>query len=126
MKLASPLSVMTSKTKKFYLNLNNYRNTHYAVLNKAKKVYKELMRPQIEKLPLLDTICIEYVVYPPTKRLFDIGNVTAVHKKFFEDALVELGVIEDDNYQFVLGSCERFGHIDKENPRVQINIVEIL
>ena len=82
----SPLSVQVSSNKKFILNLNNYRNTHYQVLNKAKVQYKALIMPQLLNIGKFKRISIHYRLFPKTRRRTDIGNVVAVHKKFFEDA----------------------------------------
>ena len=94
-------------------------------LNTVKKRYKEAIKDQIDKLPDYNKVTIHYKLFPKTKHLTDIGNVTAVHKKFFEDALVECGHLPDDNYNYVIGSSESFGHIDKDNPRVEITITEV-
>ena len=122
--LDSPLKVPVSKNKSFILNLNNYRNAHYQTLNKAKINYKAHMWEQIDGLPVFEAVMITYRLYPGTRRRTDIGNVTSIHQKFFEDALVELGKIKDDDYFHILGSESEFVEIDKENPRVEIWIDE--
>lgn len=119
----SPLKILKNKLKYFILNLNNYRNTHFRVLNNTKITYKTILAPQIKALPYYDKpVFIWYELYPGSARLTDIGNVVSVHKKYFEDALVELKKIEDDNYNWIVGSIETFGKIDKLNPGVQIYI----
>lgn len=122
MVILSPLSVYVSCRKKFILNLNNYRNAHYQVLNKAKIAYKTAIAEQVARLDKAEKVSIHYTLYPKTKRLTDIGNVVSIHKKFFEDAIVELGIIPDDNYRHVVSSSESFGSVDKINPRVEIRI----
>lgn len=124
-KIISPLKVVQSKKKMFILNLNNYRNAHYMTLNTVKRNYKEAVREQVEQLPEFKKVIIHYELYPKTRRRTDIGNVTAIHKKFFEDALVELGRIPDDSFDHVIGSTESFGCVDSTNPRVEILITEI-
>lgn len=94
-------------------------------LNKVKVEYKEAVREQVEKLPIYNKVMIHYEVYPKTQRKTDIGNVVAIHKKFFEDALVELGRIPDDSFDHVIGSSESFGCVDNTNPRVEIQIIEV-
>lgn len=116
----SPLSVPQSKTKKFHLNLNVYRNSHYLVLNTVKKNYKAIISDQIAYMQPLNKVYIKYTLYPKTKRLCDLSNIISIHKKFFEDALVELGKLPDDNYEHIIGSSEFFGCVDKDNPRVEI------
>lgn len=124
--ISSPLDVPVNKSgKKFILNMNNYRNTHYHVLNKAKKVYKELISQSILGLPLFNKIKLEFTLYPKTKRSTDLDNVCSIHAKFFQDALTELGRIPDDNYNHIVEVTYKFGSVDKENPRVDITITEI-
>ena len=89
--------------KKFYLNMNVYRNTHFHVLDNAKKKFKEnLFRDYPELLKIkAETVRVSYMVIAGTKRKFDTMNVVAVVDKFFLDALVQGGVIPDDDYTVV-------------------------
>lgn len=125
MKFISPLKVLASKVKYFILNLNQYRNTHYRVLNNCKINYKEAMRKQITASPKFKKVVCLYKVYAATKRSFDLGNVCSVHEKFFEDAFVELGKLEDDNIEFIPLVIYMGCGIDKENPRVEIEVLEL-
>jgi len=118
-----PLFVPINKSgKKYYLNLNKYRNTHYQTLNKAKVVFKEIVQNDINKLPSLDVIEINYLLFTGTKRLCDISNICSIVDKFFSDALVECGKLEDDNYLFLPKVSFEFGSIDKDDPRVEAHI----
>lgn len=124
-RFSSPLQIFVGK-RKFILNLNNYRNTHYRVLNNAKVTYKMYMKKQIEKLPRLQPpIQITYTVFKGDKRNCDIGNICSVHQKFFEDALVELGKLPDDNHNMVKRTIYEWGGIDRLNPCVQVMIEEV-
>jgi len=129
--LSSPLKVWRGKTKPrkakqwFILNLNNYRNAHYLVLNRTKINYKAAMANQIQLLPVMDyPITIHYTIYAKTRRKLDIDNVVSIHKKYFQDALVEMERIEDDDFDWIVGSSESYGGVDKENPRVEIHITK--
>lgn len=119
-----PISLQLG-SKRFYLNMNVYRNAHYYILNNAKHLFKELIKDDISKLPIMGAIEVEYCLYPGSKRLCDISNVCCVVDKFFSDALVELGKLEDDNYTCITKITYCFGSIDKENPRVQVTLKEI-
>lgn len=123
-KLSSPIWLPKNKKgDKYYLNLNKYRNTHYQTLNKLKIAYKEYMKEQILALPYFDKpIKVAYVAYPPNLVKFDLGNYLVVHQKFFEDALVELKRIHDDNYLYIVENRQLFGKVDRLNPRVAIYI----
>lgn len=125
MKLMSPLKILCSKVRSWILNLNSYRNTHYRVLNTCKINYKKYMERQIKKLPYMDKIACIYTAYNGTKRSFDLGNVCAVHEKFFEDAMVELGKLPDDNINHIPLVIYMYGGLDKDKPRVEIDILEL-
>jgi hypothetical protein len=125
MKFISPMKVLASRRKMLRLNLNEYRNTHYRILNNAKINYKEVMKKQIQKAKRLGKALFVYTVYPGSKRSFDIGNICCIHEKFFEDAFVELGKLEDDNANFLPLVVYMYGGIDKDNPRVDIEAMEL-
>lgn len=99
---------------------------HYRVLNQAKINYKMFMKKQIEKIPKLQPpIQITYRLYKGDKRNCDVGNVCSIHQKFFEDALVELGKLPDDNHNMIKRSIFEWGGVDKLNPCVSILVEEI-
>jgi len=123
----SPLFIAKNlKGDKWYFNLNYYRNTHYHLLNKLKINYKTLVEPKLRKLPNFNKVSITFNIYAGNERLFDIGNVGSIIEKFFLDALVECGKLEDDNYTFVPETHTYFKGIDKNNPRVEIIIKELM
>lgn len=124
-KLVAPLRVPQSKTKDFLLNLNAYRNAHHMVLNKTKVEFKDVMREQIEKLPVMNKVRLTYVLFVGSNRRCDLTNMISVIDKYFEDALVELGKLPDDNFNYVPELVFRFGNVDPSNPRVEIYIEEL-
>lgn len=122
--LIAPLRVPQTKTKLFTIGMNQYRNAHYQVLNKVKIEYKNIMKEQILKLPEFSKVSIDYTLYPRTKHLCDISNILSIHDKFFCDALVELGKLPEDNYLFVPRVVFNIGHIDSNNSRVEIKLID--
>ena len=84
------------------------------------------MKKQIEKLPRLQPpIQITYTVFKGDRRSCDIGNICSIHQKFFEDALVELGKLPDDNHNVIAKTIYQWGGIDKLSPAVDIMIEEV-
>ena len=125
-KLNLPLEIPISASKKFILNLNNYRNTHYHSLNKSKVNYAELVSSLLgDNTKTYDQIKLTYTYYPKDKRKRDISNICSIVDKYFCDSLVELGIIPDDNYEHLKEVKYVFGGIDRENPRVEVIIEPI-
>lgn len=131
-KIKSPLMVTlnhyakTNKDKVFILNLNNYRNTFFRTLNTAKIKYKQTIVSQIENKPRYEKAGIIYKVYKGDSRRYDIGNILSVQQKFFEDALVECGKLPDDKAQLLPLVLFCNGGIDREEPRVDITIYNLM
>lgn len=121
MKLVLPLYLIVGKgkPKKLPLNLNHYRNAHFHVLNSMKVQFKKAISPQLTFPKLVEPVKISYVLYPPTRRELDISNVLCIVDKYLCDALVEAGLLEDDNFNHLPQVEFRFGAVDKDNPRAE-------
>jgi len=129
-KMVSPIKIILPKKRKkdetVYLNLNTYRNLHWIKNNKIKQIYNELMKDQLEGLVLPTPIDIEFILYANAiqggKKVFDTANICAIVNKFFCDALVHYGCIEDDSHQYIKKTTSDFGGYDKDNSRIEIII----
>lgn len=63
-------------------------------------------------------IQIEYIFYENlNKKLPDYFNHALIYMKTFEDTIVELGVIQDDDPSFLRGGYPRYVHIEDETER---------
>lgn len=124
-KFFSPLRVFMTKAKNFILNMNQYRNTHFRLLNHTKINYKKYMEHQIIKSDTFGRVVCVYTAYPKTNRKQDLGNVCSIHEKYFEDAMVEFGKLGDDNMKNIPLVIYRYGGVDSENPRVDIEVISI-
>lgn len=131
-----PLTVMLPRKKSagrnVILNLNHYRNDHHMILNPAKIVHKDSVawaltmahgyiaraRELMPEPPYLFT----YTLYPKDARGYDLANVCSIVQKFTDDALIELGIIEDDNFRIVRAVNYRYGEVDKLRPRAELEI----
>jgi len=131
MKLSLPLSVVLPRKKKadkkFILNLNVVRTTHYRTLAEAKILYKEEVREALFDAENpdrfgSDMVRVTYTLYPKSTHRIDLQNVCCIISKFTEDALTCLGVIQDDNYEIITEVVYRFGKVDKEDPRWELLI----
>lgn len=118
----SPLSI-TVGSKRYILNLNNYRNWYFRTSNNIKIAYKKFIREQLVKIAFqFNKAKVSYTVYRDSNRRFDLGNVCSIHEKFFEDAAVEYGVFPDDKASVIQEVHYYNGGVDRKNPRVEIEV----
>lgn len=120
--LELPITIKVGR-KNFALNLNFYRNAHYQTLNRMKGEFGSEISELISTLPTFKWVNLTYTLYPKTRRLCDVSNICSIVDKFFCDALVNQGKLEDDNYQIVKQVTYKFGQVDKENPRVTVELI---
>lgn len=93
------------------------------VLNQAKIAWKEIVRTAVGRnLITGPPYAFTYTAYPASNRKFDLGNVLSIIQKFTDDALIEMNVINDDSYKVIPVVSYKFGRVDKENPRVELEI----
>ena len=76
-----------------------------------------------KKLPAYERVDITITWYEPNRRR-DIDNITGGGTKFIMDGLVAGGVIKDDSQRYVNSILHNF-EVDKENPRIEIEIEEV-
>ena len=114
--------VYVSSRKKWSINLNNYRNSHFQVLNKAKKAFSDEMYSQIKLLPIMEVIEITYELFRKNERRCDIRNICTIVDKFLMDAIVKMGKLPDDDYKHDLKAVFVFGGVDPKRPRVEATI----
>ena len=116
-----PITIKMGR-KSYALNLNFYRNAHYQTLTRMKVEFGSEVSELISTLPVFKWVNLTYTLYPKTKRLCDVSNVCSIVDKFFCDSLVNQGKLEDDNYQIVKQITYKFGEVDKDNPRVVVEL----
>jgi len=110
------------KRGKNYLNFNVALRANYHANNSAKKKFKALMSEQISKLPRMHPpVFISFNYYFRDRRP-DLDNIDAMVRKYFQDALVELGRLKKDTTHFIIGTSAFFCGVDSKNPRVEITI----
>lgn len=125
-KITLPLFVIlprkTKADKKIILNLNNYPHWHYITYNNAKKMFCDDLFEKLKELKLNPPIALHYTLYNSSNRKSDRMNTLAVIDKFFCDSLVNHNCIPDDSDEFISYQFFQSGGIDKENPRVEVEI----
>jgi hypothetical protein len=124
-KFSVPVRLRKTKNKYFNLNFNEYRNAHYRVLANVKRDFAALVptdriRQQLLVLPISRPVRLHYTYYPASSQKYDRMNVLAVVDKFLNDALVDTGILKDDNYEWVLTPTFEHGEVDPNNPRCDV------
>lgn len=124
LKVIAPFAVFlprkTTKDKRIPVNLNWYRNSQHFESNAVKKQYLEVVRSQLEGVELEVPFKVKYKVYKPTRRRLDKMNVVSITSKFLLDAMSTLGVIPDDNDDFVKDELILPTVHDKGNEKVEV------
>ncbi len=123
-----PLSVTlprkTMKDKKYMLNENVFRNTHYQTMNKLKQSFKPISVPDEYDI-YCKKIVVSYRVEKKGRGTFDTGNVAFAVDKFFLDWLQVNQKIVNDSYNTVsYGSIIGFNECEYNRVIAYIEIEE--
>ena len=122
-----------SKTASFTIQgrlsgLNEYtaacRSNCYAGANMKKKnerMVESSIFEQLRGVKFDNKVSISYTWYEKNKRR-DLDNI-AFAKKFIQDALVKMGVLQGDGWQHIIQFTDDF-KVDKNNPRIEVIITE--
>lgn len=109
----------TKKDKRFSVDINAIRGADRFSYNNAKKIYCELMREQLEGYEMITSpIKVHYQYYAARNNSPDLDNFVGGAKKFFQDAMVNHGLIQDDNVNFIPKNSEEYMGLDRANPRI--------
>lgn len=124
----SPTSVIiprkTKSPKKVSLNLNTYMHINHFEINTARKEYFHKMTGQLYGRKF-GKIEIRLRLVKGSRRKIDRANFLSIVEKFFCDALVHHGCIEDDSDEFIVRTIYETEGVEKNNPHVKIDIKEV-
>jgi len=98
----------------------NYKYQPYA---KMKETYTEMVAWIAKKLPKFEKVSLIITWYEPDRRR-DPDNIMA-GQKFILDGLVIAGVIPNDNQKHIQQILHQF-EIDRKNPRIEVEISEVI
>lgn len=111
------------------------KNSQQILINKStgkpfimpSKKYKEYEKeagwfiPKIKE-PICYPVNVKALFYMPTRRKCDLTNMLEA----VDDIMVKYGLIADDNYTIIASHDGSRVLYDKENPRTEIEIIEIV
>ena len=107
--------------------MNWFRNANPFVKDKAKQYYHKLVSEALQDsgIKITGKYSTEYK-YCYKSDSSDAGNVISLIEKFMLDGLKECGAVIDDSVKYHTKSNGWTVEKDKDNPRVEITIKEIL
>lgn len=112
----------TKSDKKFIINLNNYRNSHYITLNEAKKLYKKIVESELENINIsFDSVYLIFVHHPKHNNI-DTANVLSIAEKFACDA-IQPNIIKNDSRREIMGHFYFPGELSND-PYVEMHIID--
>ena len=121
----------TKKTKQGYSNklvsLNFIFGLHYTQRNKIKQHFSKLIKEQlIDLVPdkPMKKYRINYYLWLDRKNA-DPLNICSFIDKVYQDAIQEIGLIENDNLEHCMRVTVYNEGLDKENPHVEIRLEEV-
>jgi Holliday junction resolvase RusA-like endonuclease len=94
----------------------------YQPYAKMKEHYTGIVMLIARKLPAYNRVDIIITWYEQDRRR-DIDNIAGGGCKFILDGLVKAGVLQDDSQKYINSITHRF-EVDRENPRIEVEIEE--
>ena len=79
------------------------------------------IRNQLKGVKLIEPVFLAYTFYEPNKRR-DHDNVSGFAHKVIQDALVQMGVLRDDGWDYVAGFVDWF-RLDKKEPHIVVDVL---
>lgn len=100
---------------------NRYRGAEMKRENE--RIVMAAIRQQLRGVKIATPVYMEYTWTERNKRR-DLDNIT-FGRKIIQDALVKAGVLKDDGWKYIVGFSDRF-EVDRENPRIEVTIKEVV
>lgn len=100
---------------------------NYQAGGKMKKQAQETIiwqiRQQLRGLHITKPVILKYMFYEQNKKR-DLDNVAGFAHKVIQDSLVVSKVLVNDGWDYVTGFVDQFA-LDRDNPRIEVTIVEV-
>lgn len=118
-----PLNPRTKKNSQ-QIMINHKTGKPFVMQSSKYKEYEKNAGWFLKKLPkpINEPVNVKCVFYRETKIRCDLSNLLEAAM----DILVEYGILADDNFNIITGFDGSRVYIDKDNPRTEIEITEVL
>lgn len=91
---------------------------------KNENVCKLHIKSQLRGVRIEKKVYMRYRWFEKDRRR-DLDNVSSFGRKVIQDALVECGVLKNDGWKNIVGFSDDF-FVDPKNPRIEVDIEEII
>ena len=112
-------------TKRIHLSQNVIRNAHFQIQNQAQHAIKEIVWRQLsdnfQGIRLNEPVELEIRLFKDKSRRADLSNFCSVIDKYATDAIVEYGLISDDNVKILKKVTYMFGGFS-DDPRAEVTM----
>lgn len=108
-----------------FIDANRTRRGNWSAGNQMKQESQERIIWFVcfqSRKKLTPPVFIRYHFFEPNRRR-DLDNISGFFHKIFQDALVEAGLLKNDNWKYISGMSDEYD-VDPENPRVEVEIIE--
>lgn len=118
-----PLNPRTKKNSQ-QIMINHKTGKPFVMQSSKYKEYEKDAGWFLKKLPkpINEPVNVKCVFYRETRIKCDLSNLLEAAM----DILVEYGILADDNFNIIIGFDGSRVYIDKENPRTEIEISEVV
>ena len=113
--------------KRINLSMNVIRNAHFQIQNECKHKIKEIVWRQLsdgDPVRLKEPVELIITLFKDKVRRADLSNFCSVLDKYSSDALVEYGLISDDNVKVIKKVTYLWGGYT-DSPRCEITLKEL-
>ena len=110
------------KNKRVFANMNGYKNFPHRLNTAVKDEYKRIIWEQLSDVreELNSPIQVTFNLYVNDKERCDLANICPVIEKYIDDAIVEYGLLRDDNVKYLKRIVYEFKGVDKSFPRCEV------
>ena len=120
-----PLPTMKNGT---LFTLNKKNSTHFQVYKQIKNNYKDIVKSKLlyqgKQFTNLNIYYEFYLTEARNNKKPDLDNIASMTKKFFNDAIKDIGLVADDNMDYITKSCEEYKGISDKD-KVGIYMIQV-
>ena len=91
--------------------------------NSMKQKDQAIIRKYLPDIRIKKPVYLDYTFYEKDRKR-DLDNVSGYFHKIFQDALVEAGILKNDNWEHIRGFSDRF-YVDRRFPHIEIVVREV-